>query len=315
MPFLNLVLLIVSLLALAYCGERAISHSTNIAAYFKMPEFVVGFLILGIGTALPDLFVTSIAAMRGQMNLVLGSIIGTNIVNMCLMLGIVTLVKGNLSIKNKTVLEDFGWIFFVLIIPFFFLMDHVLTFPEGVVLIIVYIMFLYNIESEKGRFPKRYSEDGKHLWRDLISLAVALFGVVAFANLVVENAAIVSIEFGIPQIYMGFTIIALGMALPELSTELSAARAGKTGMVWGNLIGSYVTNLTLVLGVSGLFGPLSFDFNLFQLGYAFMAVSFLMVFFFTRSDKAIDKGEAMALILLYIVFLMMGSQVLSLFNP
>ncbi len=312
---LNLVLLLLSLAALAYFGSETIRHVTSLASHFQLPEFVVGFLVLGIGTALPDLFVSSLAAMRGNFNLVLGSIIGTNIASICLVLGIVTLTREKLAIKNKTILEDFGWIFFALVIPFFFLVDHTLSQMEGLVLVVVYFMFVYNIESEKGRFPKKYSESGGSLTKEVPFALVSTAGVLFFANLVVENAVQVSIDFGVPEIYIGFTLVAFGMALPEFSTALPAARANKEGLVWGDLIGSFVTNLTLVLGVAGLFGPLTFDFQLFQLGYAFMAISFLMVFFFTRSDNAIDEGEAMALILLYIVFLMIGYQLFSLFAP
>lgn len=308
---LNIALLLVSLFCLAYSGSKVIKHASNLAAHFRMPEFIIGFLILGLGTALPDLFVTAIASLEGNADLVVGSIIGTNIVNMCLILGIVTLARGRLPLRDKTIIEDFGWIFFALIIPFFLLRDGVLNFAEGALLVLVYFMFLYNIEIEKGMFPKKRLDEKEHLSKNVLSLLVGIFGIVVFAKIVVDNASIVSLQFDIAQSYIGMTLVAFGMALPELTTELSAARAKRESLVWGDLIGSLVTNLSLVLGVAGILGPLRFDFAVFQLGYAFMAISFLMVFVFSRSGNALDKGEGMALILMYIVFLMIGSPMLS----
>jgi cation:H+ antiporter len=164
----------------------------------------------------------------------------------------------------------------------------------------------FQMELQMGDEPpqKRYY---KHVLLKEISKAIAFLGLILIsADFVVSHAVSLSETFKIPQILVGMTVIALGVTLPELAVDLSALRAREEEIIWGDLIGSFITELTLVLGVVAIFAAPTaeaLDFSQALVGYVFMAISFLLVFFFTYSKKCLTKAEGIALILLYVIFL------------
>ncbi|MFH0922663.1 MAG: hypothetical protein V1811_01240, partial [Candidatus Micrarchaeota archaeon] len=157
----------------------------------------------------------------------------------------------------------------------------------------------------------------KHVLVKEVSKAVVFLGIILIsADFVVSHAVSLSETFKIPQMLLGLTVIALGVTLPELAVDLSALRAREEEIIWGDLIGSFITELTLVLGVVAIFAAPTteaLDFSQALVGYVFMAISFLLVFFFTYSKKCLTRAEGIALILLYVIFLSLQFDLL-LFN-
>jgi len=320
-PVSELTFIVAGLLVLGYCSTRFVRVLSSLSYLFKLPTFFLSFIVLGLGTSLPDLFVGAFASASGNVPLVIGSIIGANITVLCFILGVITIIKGEFKVREKTVLENFGWIFFVLMIPAFMLFDGRLTVFEGLILIVVYLMYVYNV-TEQEAFLKRgrgfqtellmgdeppKERYYKHVLFKEISKAIVFLGLVLIsADFVVSHAVALSANFKIPQILVGMTVIALGVTLPELAVDLSALRAREEEIIWGDLIGSFITELTLVLGVVALFAAPTteaLDFSQALVGYVFMAIAFLLVFFFTYSKKCLTKAEGIALILLYVIFL------------
>ncbi|MFH0922520.1 MAG: hypothetical protein V1811_00500, partial [Candidatus Micrarchaeota archaeon] len=151
---IELIYIVGGLILLGYCSTRFVRVLSSLSYLFKLPTFFLSFVVLGLGTSLPDLFVGAFAASQGQVPLIIGTIIGANITVLCFILGVITIVKGEFRVREKTVLENFGWIFFVLMIPAFMLFDGRLTVFEGLILIIVYLMYVYNV-TEQERFLRR----------------------------------------------------------------------------------------------------------------------------------------------------------------
>ncbi|VVB67820.1 Sodium/calcium exchanger MaX1 [Candidatus Norongarragalina meridionalis] len=316
--FAQLSTLILVLLVLGYANMRLIRELGVLSIYLKLPKFFIAFILLGLGTSLPDTFVAANAAARGQLPLVIGSIIGANIIVLCLVLGIVTIVKGNFRVREKTILENVGWIFFVIMIPFFLLVDGRLTFLEGIILLVVYLMYVYNVKEQEtfhkktggiqlelgDEAPKAsYYRHGKE--RAIAKALVYLGIIVIAADIVVTQAVDISHMLGIPEMVIGFGVVALGITVPELILNLNALKQKEEEVIWGDIIGSFITELTFVLGVAALFnaGDKAFNFGDALVGYAFMAISFLLVFFFTYNKKQLTRSEGVALILLYLVSL------------
>ena len=316
--FAQLSTLLLVLLALGYANMKLIRELGVLSIYMKLPKFFVAFILLGLGTSLPDTFVAANAAARGQLPLAIGSIIGANIIVLCLVLGIVTIVKGNFRVREKTILENVGWIFFVLMIPFFLLIDNRLTFLEGIILLVVYLMYVYNVKEQESFHKKTggiqlelgdaapkmaFYRHGKE--RAIAKTIVYLGIIVIAADIIVTQAVDISIALGLPEMIIGFGVVALGITVPELILNLNALKQKEEEVIWGDIIGSFITELTFVLGIAALFnvGDKTFDFGQALVGYGFMAISFLLVFFFTYNKKQLTRSEGVALILLYLVSL------------
>ncbi|PIO06465.1 hypothetical protein COT29_00920 [Candidatus Micrarchaeota archaeon CG08_land_8_20_14_0_20_59_11] len=316
--FAQLSTLLLVLLVLGYVNMKLIRELGALSIYLKLPKFFISFILLGLGTSLPDTFIAATAASRGQLPLVIGAIIGANIIVLCLVLGVVTIVKGNFQVREKTILENVGWIFFVIMIPFFLLVDGRLTFLEGIVLLVVYLMYVYNVKEQES-FHKKVGgiqlELGsaapkmsfyRHGKERSIAKAVVYLGIIVIAaDIIVTQATDISRMLGIPEMMVGFGVVALGITVPELMLNLNALKQKEEEVIWGDIIGSFITELTFVLGIAALFnvGDKAFDFSQALVGYGFMAISFLLVFFFTYNKKRLTRSEGVALILLYIVSL------------
>lgn len=314
-----LTFLVVGLIVLGYASIRFVRALSILSFHARLPKFFLSFVLIGLGTSLPDLFVAGFSSSHGNLPLIVGMVIGANVVLLSLVLGIVVFIKGRFQIHEKTILENFGWIFFVLMIPFFLLVDGRLTFFEGIVLVIVYLMYVYNVTKQEPFFKARGIQTefapsgelvvkrGKHGFAFEAVKALAFLAVVLVAaQFVVENAVALSRLLKVPEMLVGLSVVALGVSLPELALDLSALRVREQEIVWGDLIGSFITELTLVLGVAALFASPAggvFDFEQALVAYAFMAVSFLLVFFFAYSKKQLTKAQGIALMLLYVIFL------------
>lgn len=313
------------LAVIAYASTKIVRIISDIALIFKIPKFLLAFLILGFSTSLPDMLVSAVSASQGQMQLVLGLVIGSNIIILTIMLGIVALVKGEFRVREKSVLENFGWIFFVLMIPLFLFVDGRLNAIDGLLLIVVYIMYAYTVYTQEIDFkhtrdsgvqlelelgdpaprPMFYQSKGA-LGFELLKLLIFILVTILAAEFVVQNATIFSVEAGLPPILIGFSLIALGVTIPQIVLEFAAIRAKEEEVVWGDIIGGFITELTLVLGVAALFTGMqgiAVDFTQAMVGYAFMFISFILVFFFTYSKKRLSRNEGIALLFLYLIFL------------
>lgn len=314
--------LVLALIALTYSSARLVKVINNTSRFFKFPKFFLSFIVLGIGTTLPDMFIAGFAASSGNIGLVVGSVIGANIVVLCLIMGLMAIAKNPFKMRERTILENFGWIFLVLMIPLFLIAGNHLTFFEGLILIVVYLMYLYNVHQQEslvkkdswvqtelifGDAEKRVSYYGKGVKMEVARGLLLLFVLLISANLVQENAIQVGKDLNVPETFIGVTLVAIGVTLPELVLDLQALKAREEEIIWGDMIGSFIAELTLVLGIAGVFskgGMGLFNFAEVELSYLFMFISFLLLFFFTYQKKELTKNEGIALILLYVVFML-----------
>lgn len=309
----SLTTLLIALLVLGITSSRIVELLTGISTRLKLPKFLLSFVVLGLGTSLPDLFVSTQAASQQQSELVLSTLLGANIIVICLVLGIVTIIKGSFRVRETTVIENFGWLFFVFAIPFFLLFDGKLSATEGLLLMVVYLMYIYNIKEQEALI-KREEETThqvfmqglkvKSLWWALGQMILLLAIAYVASNFIVDAAIVIVKDFNINPILMGFTILSLGIAIPEFAVDLSALRAREEEVIWGDLIGSYVTELTFILGAAAIVGgTLVFNFEKFLVAYGFMVFAFLLVFFFAYRKKELSRREGIMLVLLYFIFL------------
>ncbi|MFH1257614.1 MAG: hypothetical protein V1658_01625, partial [Candidatus Micrarchaeota archaeon] len=311
----SVTILLVSLLILGLTSSRTVSLLTGISTRLRFPKFLLSFVVLGLGTSLPDLFVSTAAASQNQPDLVLSTILGANIIVICLILGIVTIIKGNFRVRETTIIDNFAYIFLVLAIPFFLLFDGKLTQTDGLILVVIYLMYIFNIREQESIAKKEEQETHQIFIQGLkVKSLPRAFGemvlllVIAYfcSNYIVDTAISLVNTSHINPLIMGFTILSLGIAIPEFAVDLSALRAREEEVIWGDLIGSFVTELTFILGAAAIVGgTMAFNLNYFIVPYAFMVFAFLLVFFFAFKKKELARREGIILVVLYFVFLAM----------
>lgn len=282
----------------------------RIALFLKLKEFVVGFFLMAFAASLPNFFVGIIAALNNIPELSFGDVIGGNIVDLSLVIGLAALLsKGGLSAQSRTVQGSSIFTIFIGILPLFLISDRYLSRGDGLILILSFLIYISWLFSKRERFEKIYNHapksiNFKNFIRDLILLAFSVVLLLSGAKGVVSSASAFSIALNLPIGLIGLFIVGLGNALPETFFSIQAARKGQDWMVLGNLMGGIVMTSTLVLGIVALISPIKIaDFSPFAIARIFLIISALFFIFCLRSDSKISKKEGILLLLIYILFL------------
>ena len=301
----NLLFFIIASLALVVSGSFLVKHLSRIAGYLKIPGFVAAFIIMAFSTSLPELFVGITSALNKNPALALGTVIGSNIADLSIIIGIVVILSRGIKVPSKTVRRDALYVFgiVVLVSGLMFLGDG-LSRLDGVLLILVFVWYVFSLIRSRKRFSKQPMEEVKT--KDIVfSVAVFVISIVALyisAHFVVEYASALALDLALPPILIGLFLIAIGSSLPELVFQMRASAAGKSGMSLGDALGSVVSNSTLILGVTALIHPIQADFTLFVVSAGFMIVITFIFLTFVESEDRLRVKEGISLIFLYVIF-------------
>lgn len=307
--FLYIMLLIVGFIILIKGADIFVDGSSSIAGNFKISKMLIGLTIVAFGTSAPEFAVSVQSLLSGNGDIVLGNVIGSNILNILLIVGASSMVHA-LSVKNNTVKKELPTtilittLFIVLLSDSLF--DHVastFTRSDGIVLLLFFLVFIYYLV---GMAKNKVEEDSKENYMPLMkAFAYTIFGIVAIilgSNLVVHNASSLASLIGVSQKMISLTIIALGTSLPELVTSITATKKGEYDIAIGNVVGSNLFNLGVVIGLPvALLGGISkINFNYIDL--IVMLVSAILLFFFSVNDRKISKKEGFILLTLFVVY-------------
>lgn len=312
-PFIFAVALIILVISSKYVLQSAIKLSEGL----KISEFGIGFILLAICTSLPEVIVSIISSFYGQGAIAVGTIFGSNIANITLILGSMVLIGGTIYVK-KSFTEVIQILFITTLIPVLIFQSGFLTHLQGILLIILFIYFIYISSREKKEKVTKKSIIAKigtrkltpHVILFILSVAILLIS----AHYLIDSASDMINRFLIPGSVIGATIIALGTSLPELVVSLRGLAKKKYDLVIGNLIGSSIINISLVLGiVAVLSGPLPLNMSVFSGIYPFLIVSTLVVWYFISTHRSVNRKEALALFGIYILFILQEVGILSFF--
>lgn len=307
--FLYIMLLIVGFIILIKGADIFVDGASSIAGNFKISKMLIGLTIVAFGTSAPEFAVSVQSLLSGNGDIVLGNVIGSNILNILLIVGASSMVHA-LSVKNNTVKKELPTtilittLFIVLLSDSLF--DHVastFTRSDGIVLLLFFLVFIYYLV---GMVKNKVEEDSKENYMPLMkAFAYTIFGIVAIilgSNLVVHNASSLASLIGVSQKMISLTIIALGTSLPELVTSITATKKGEYDIAIGNVVGSNLFNLGVVIGLPvALLGGISkINFNYIDL--IVMLVSAILLFFFSVNDRKISKKEGFILLTLFVVY-------------
>lgn len=315
MIVLNIVLLLLGFVALIKGADFFVDGSASIARTFKVPGVIIGLTIVAMGTSAPELAVSTSAAVAGSNEIALSNVVGSNLFNLLMVLGVCALIKP-IPIEKGILRRDYPFSIGVTLLMLAAVGIPVLTGgligkaaftdtvseidrPLGIIMLILFAgyMTVLVLAARKNKTDEP-EEKPLPIWKALLLIAVGLACIIIGGNLVVENAKSIAAAFGMTETLIGLTIVAVGTSLPELVTSVVASRKGENGMAVGNVVGSNLFNLLLILGVSGTIHPIGVNLaSVVDLGI--LLVISVIAYIFCITDK-ISRAEGAAMVLMYL---------------
>ncbi len=262
---LSVLFIIIGFIFLIKGADFLVEGASNIARKFHIPQIIIGLTIVSIGTSMPELFISSTSSINGLSDMAIGNIIGSNLCNLLLILGLSALIKPVIFQRETKLIE----IPICLLITIIFIIvcntGNIITRKEAVFLIILFFAFIIYtiIMSKKGEKFDKIEEDKEEekisTIKSIVYILVGVLGLKVGGDLTVNNATALARMFNISEKIIGLTILALGTSLPELVTSLTAAVKGNSDIAIGDIIGSNIFNILLTIGVSACISPLVYN--------------------------------------------------------
>lgn len=307
---LNIVLLVIGFVILIKGADFFVEGASSIAGNFKVSKMLIGLTIVAFGTSAPEFAVSVKSILSGNGDIVFGNVIGSNILNILLIVGISAIIH-SLNVKNSTVKKELPItllmtsLFAVLISDSLFNIKDTNQFTrsDGVVIILFFTVFVYYLIS---MMRNKIDEESKEKYLPLgKSFAFTILGVVAVilgSNLVVDSASYLAKALGVSQKMIALTVVALGTSLPELVTSITATRKGEYDIAIGNIVGSCIFNIGVVIGIPiALFGGVShISFNYIDVGV--MLLSAFLLFIFSHNDRKILRWEGIVFLTIFVIY-------------
>ena len=274
--------LLAGFLLLMWSADAFTDNGAKIARIFNISPLVIGLLIFGFGTSAPEMLVSGLAAYDGHPEMSIGNAFGSNIFNIGLVLGVTAIILP-ITVEKSVLKKEWLFLFLSTLIVGFLLLDGFLSFTDGLILISLLTLFLINVfrESKKNNLTDNDSlennsqKNGKR--RTWLLLIVSLIILVSSARLVVWGGTSLALSFGVSDLIIGLTVVALGTSLPELAVSISSALKKQHQMVIGNIIGSNLFNTLGVIAIPGLILPFQIPAEAMSRDYFFMLMFTLLV--------------------------------------
>lgn len=304
MPFetvLSIILFIISIPIIIKSSDVFTEGSSKIAKMLGVSDFSIGITIVALGTSLPELASDTYASYIGHGQIAIGDIIGSNITNIALILGMTCIIKP-LVIKHTEIYS--GWIHFIILImaSAFMLITGGIGRIGGIVFILMYIFYLrYTISSYREMGVETIEKNS--LVRDIIEILIGLIGILLGSRILVNSIIGLSISYGLSEYLIALLLMSIGTSLPEFFISVSLARKGYMTMALGNIIGSNIANILWVLGIASIINPISISPRLVIFHILFMLFLSLLLIIFKRSGYVIDRKEGLIFLVLYVAFI------------
>ena len=275
-----------------------------VARRMPIPEMIIGLTIVAAGTSAPELFVSVVSALKGTSDMAVGNVVGSNIMNTMLIVGVAAMVAP-MNISKNTVKKDLPFTVAASMLLLFLAFDHFLGHVGGFMLLAGFALFMaYSIYSA-SRSPEPDSNDQVAQMSKLKSAIFVLGGLLLLivgSNVFVDHASQLALSMGISEGVVGLTVVAGGTSLPELATTVVAARKGQSALAIGNVIGSNVFNILLILGLTATIHPLQIEgITTIDMAVMLLSVSFVWIFCFTRLK--VERWEGATLLVGYLAYL------------
>lgn len=312
---MSYLILIIGFILLIKGADIFVDGAAKIAKKFGIPSIIVGLTIVSLGTSAPELSVSLIASFEGNNGITIGNVLGSNIFNTLMVLGVTAIIMP-IVIKKNSVIKDYIINIVVSIVVLVLTFGRVLLNKEaaltrisGIILLILCIIYtLYLIKSAKSRKEEEDSEEEEDIkiLSCIIKIILGIIGIIAGGNLVVSSASDIAYSFGLSDKLVGLTIVAVGTSLPELVTTMIASIKGENDIAIGNVLGSNIFNILLILGVSSSINAIPISSSLLIDILFLIVISIILGIFMFKGKKdklKLDKLEGLILVLLYIGYM------------
>lgn len=308
---LSVFLIIIGFIFLIASADLLVDGSSGIAKKFHIPEIIIGLTIVSIGTSMPELFVSITSALEGHSDMSLGNIIGSNLSNLLLILGLSAIIKPVVFQKETRLYEIPMCLFFTITFMIFCNTNDGISRIEGVVLLLLFCVFLgytifMGIKESKTNLEEDDAKEEKNnsIVKNIILVILGVIGLKVGGDLTVDNAVNVANYFNISEKIISLTILAVGTSLPELVTSVTAAIKGNSDIAIGNIIGSNIFNILLILGVASIIKPITYNVTYnFDISILIVATVILALFPFIPPKDKMSRANGIIYFLMYIAYL------------
>ena len=323
MTLLNIGFIIIGVVLIIWGADRLTEGASSLARGMRVPEIVIGLTIVAAGTSAPELFVSMVSALKGTSDLAVGNVIGSNVFNTLLIVGCSAAVAP-IAVAPSTVKKDIPFAIGASLLFFILCFDDMssphlwgnqISRQDGLILLVGFLAFMFYTfrmaissgqlklrEEELGVEPVKEPRDYSHLWQNLAWIIIGLVCLIGGSNLFVDAATYVAHRFGIRQSIVGLTIVAGGTSLPELATSVVAAYKGRSAIAIGNVIGSNVFNILLILGVTAVVHPMRI-MGITIVDLMMMLVSIGLMWLFAITKYYVSRREGWLLILTFVAYM------------
>jgi cation:H+ antiporter len=299
--WLQIVLFVAGIAVVLWGADRLTDGAVGLAARMGMSQLVIGLTIVAMGTSMPEFFVSLMSAIHGTPDLAVGNIVGSNIFNALFIVGCAAMVAP-IAIVSGTVKKDIPFAIIASVVLLMLCLDSRISRIDAAILFVLFVYFMYatlHITKQEQPAAETSQEEerltmsmGKSLLLIIVGLTCLVFG----SSVFVDNASAIASSLGMSDALIGLTIVAGGTSLPELATSVVAARRGNSGIAIGNVVGSNVFNILMILGVTGLITPM----HIAGISYTDLSVmvgSMILLWLFSFTKYRIERWEGAALVL------------------
>ena len=299
---LDVVLIVVGVALVLFGADRLTEGASALARRMNVPEIIIGLTIVAAGTSAPELFVSLVSALKGTPDLAVGNVVGSNTMNAMLIVGCAAMVAP-MTISRSTVKKDIPFSVGASVLLILLAVDSFLGRVDGIILLLGFAVFMaYTLMQAKTGSTDEVQAEKSPVWKNIVYLLGGLLGLVLGSNLFVDSASSVAYALDISEGVVGLTVVAGGTSLPELATSVVAARKGQSAIAIGNVIGSNVFNILLILGLTATISPMEIE-GITTIDMAVMLISVALVWMFSFTRYTVERWEGAVLVGGYLVYL------------
>ena len=312
---MSFLILIIGFALLIKGADVFVEGASSIAKKFNVPSMIIGLTIVAMGTSAPEAAVSITSSLAGQNDMSVANVVGSNFFNILVVLGVSSIIA-KLPVQKETIKKDTPFLILVSGLLLIFGINLKLGRIEGIALLALFTYFLVNtIKSAKMATDSTSSETGEtaiaietesssqiSLPKTILISLVGIVGIVVGGDMVVNSATSIATSFGMSANLVGLTIVAVGTSLPEFVTSIVAIKKGETEIAIGNVIGSNLFNILLVLGLAATINPIAMSMSAF-IDIVFMVLITLLLYMFMKKDNSLFKKQGIILVVLYIAYM------------
>ena len=311
---MSFVILIIGFFFLIKGADLFVDGAASIARKFNIPSMVIGLTIVAMGTSAPEAAVSITSSLAGQNDMSVANVVGSNFFNILMVLGVSAIIA-KLPVQKNTIKKDTPFLLIVSALLLIFAFDKNISRIEGIIFLVIFVYFLYTtVKSAKNTEGSTSLSDNEiavsdndiptdtPMFKTIILSLIGIAGIIFGGDMVVDSATSIATMFGMSANLVGLTIVAVGTSLPEFVTSIVAIKKGETEIAIGNVIGSNIFNILLVLGLATAIFPIAIStFALIDI--VFMVAITILLYLFMKKDNCLVKKHGFIFIILYIAYM------------